>query len=540
MIGYATEETAHMAQVVNLDALIPREDFLASAGIDAGSVGKSEASRTDLTKGENFYLTLRKPDFQRETAAWSPEVVRDFIKAFIEGDLIPSVICWQSEARLTFVIDGAHRLSAIIAWLQDDYGDGEESIKFYNNSIPDEQRRIADKTRLMVNKSIGTWKDFRAESQNPGSNPLLTPKARALAHSSIPLLWIKGQDSTKAERAFLTINRSAVQIDPTELKILNARFKPEAITSRAIVRNATGHKYWKEFSSSAQEELEGMAKGIYSSLYSPALNPAVNTNELPIAGHGYGSQTLPLIFDFVNIANKLPVVDASKTRDVKPVEKVAPDEAKTLHTMREADSLVKRITGTHASSLGLLPAIYFYSQNARHQPTSVLAMAALLMDMSTAEFIKFTRVRSSFEDFLIENKPFINQLIGRYGSMAKGYRQQKDYLSFVLNGFLNRKSADAILEEMRNHQTYRFLVKEPPNTTKKAKAFSGELKNWAFIANSLKNASLCDLCQARLDNKSMQLGHIVDRKDGGLGSGDNAAWEHPFCNSTFKPYLDGE
>jgi hypothetical protein len=49
-----------------------------------------------------------------------------------------------------------------------------------------------------------------------------TDKARALGHSSIPLLWIKGHDSTKAERAFLTINRAAVQIDPTELKILNA------------------------------------------------------------------------------------------------------------------------------------------------------------------------------------------------------------------------------------------------------------------------------------------------------------------------------
>ncbi len=72
-----------MAQVVNLDALIPREDFLASAGIDAGAVGKSEASRTDLTKGESFYLTLRKPDFQRETAAWTPEADLPPISAHI-------------------------------------------------------------------------------------------------------------------------------------------------------------------------------------------------------------------------------------------------------------------------------------------------------------------------------------------------------------------------------------------------------------------------------------------------------------------------
>ena len=81
-----------MAKAVNLDALIIREEFLATAqGIDAGQSGKNQASRTDLTAGESFYITLRKPDFQRETAAWTPESVKDFIKAFADGELIPSV-----------------------------------------------------------------------------------------------------------------------------------------------------------------------------------------------------------------------------------------------------------------------------------------------------------------------------------------------------------------------------------------------------------------------------------------------------------------
>jgi hypothetical protein len=62
-------ESAMAVDRVNIDALIPREDFLASEGADAGASGKASASRTDLLKGESFYLTLRKPDFQRETAA---------------------------------------------------------------------------------------------------------------------------------------------------------------------------------------------------------------------------------------------------------------------------------------------------------------------------------------------------------------------------------------------------------------------------------------------------------------------------------------
>ena len=530
---------ANMAQVVNLDALISREDFLASTtGSDAGLSGKSEASRTDLTKGETFYLTLRKPDFQRETSAWSPEAVKDFIKAFIEGDLIPSVICWQSPSRLTFIIDGAHRLSAVIAWLLDDYGDGDESIKFYNNAIPDEQRRIADKTRAIIKKEIGPWKDYKAEAQNPGSNPALTDKVRALGHSKIPLLWVPGQDASKAERAFLTINRSAVVIDPTELKILNARFKPEAIASRAIVRNATGHKYWKGFSPEGQKNVEETAQEIYKALYSPPLDPSVRTNELPIAGHGYGTQTLPLIFDFVNIANGFSVIDSSKLKNIKPTAMNAADEEQSLKVIAKAKSLAERITGKNSASLGLLPAVYFYSQNARHQPTAVLAMAALIMDLEAGNrFNEFTKVRAAFEEFLIDNKTFINQLTVRHGSMAKGYKQQKDYLLFVLDLLIAKKTAKQILAEMSTHTSFRFLVKEPPIKTQKSKEFSGELKKWAFMSTALQQAKTCDLCNARLDNKSMQLGHKIDRKERGIGSGDNAVWEHPYCNSTYKPYL---
>jgi hypothetical protein len=64
-----------LAEVVNLDALIPREDFIAppdNTSSSAGELGKPSASATDLTARESFFETLRKPDFQRETAAWTP------------------------------------------------------------------------------------------------------------------------------------------------------------------------------------------------------------------------------------------------------------------------------------------------------------------------------------------------------------------------------------------------------------------------------------------------------------------------------------
>lgn len=543
MSAILNDERRAMADVVNLDALIPREDFLASeSGDAAGAAGKADAGRTDLTKGESFHSTLRKPDFQRETAAWSPETIRDFIEAFIDGELIPSVICWQSPARLTFVIDGAHRFSAVIAWLLDDYGDNDDSIKFYNNNIPDEQRKIATRTRQLINETVGAYKDYKAETANPGSNPKLTARARALAHSKIPLLWIKGQDSAKAEKAFLTINRAAVQIDPTELKILNARFMPNAIGARAIVRNATGHKYWKDFSDAGRAEIESFGSEVYRALYSPPLAQPIRTDDLPIAGPGYGSQTLPLIFDFVNIANGLQVIDASK-RPGKPVPVVhtRPDEAATLKVMRATVKLARRMTGTHASSLGLYPVVYFYAANGRHQPTAVLAMSALLTELAEREngFADFTLVRAHFEEFLVEHKMFVNQMTTKFGSMAKGYRQLRDYFSFVLELFVAGKSRLDVLSALSEHERYQILVKEKPLTSKKSKEFSQDLKQWAFLTEALSKAFICGICNARIDTKAMQLDHVEDKQRGGLADGSNARWAHPYCNSTFKRLQEG-
>jgi hypothetical protein len=76
---------------------------------------------SDLGKQSFLYPALRKPDFQRETSNWTPEKIQDFIKTFINGDLVPAVIMWPS-GDTVFIIDGAHRLSALIAWVNERIG----------------------------------------------------------------------------------------------------------------------------------------------------------------------------------------------------------------------------------------------------------------------------------------------------------------------------------------------------------------------------------------------------------------------------------
>jgi hypothetical protein len=533
-----------MPDVVNLDALIPREDFIAPAEGEAGpgESGKTSASATDLRRGESFYATLRKPDFQRETAAWSSATVCDFIEAFVSNDLIPSVICWQSPARLSFIIDGAHRLSAIIAWLEDDYGAGERSTSFYGK-IPEEQERIHNKTRELVNKRVGSFVQWRTETGTPGSFPELASRIRGLAHAKVPLLWVPGSDATKAEKAFFTINQSAVEIDTTELKILNARSKPNAIAARSIVRNATGTKYWASFSEEGQKDVIQTAKAVYSALYSPPLQVPPRTEELPVAGPGYGSQTLPLIFDLVNIANGLPVEDASKNKKkyLVPQGHVDPDEKATLGTLNETARLVRRITTTHASSLGLHPAVYFYAGNFRHQPTTVLGVAQFVKDLvDTDALLRFTKHRKAFENFLITHKMYINQLTLRHGSMVKGYLPIRDYYSFVF-GLIEQGTDDWEIEAaLSATQQYQTLVKEKPFPSKQAKEFSQNAKNVKLMNDVLEAAFTCKLCGARIDKKSMHLDHKTPKSQGGAADIDQSQWLHPYCDSTAKDRMEAE
>lgn len=113
---------------VSLDALIPREAFEVQ-GQPGQNIGRniSSISIRDLEENSFFYPFLRKPDFQRETNEWDAQKICEFIESFLDRDLIPAIILWRSSSSYYFVIDGSHRLSSLISWINDDYGDGKIS-----------------------------------------------------------------------------------------------------------------------------------------------------------------------------------------------------------------------------------------------------------------------------------------------------------------------------------------------------------------------------------------------------------------------------
>ena len=144
-------------QTVNLDAMILRSDFAAQEDSEQSYEMINSISLRDFTENALVGPNLRKPDFQRETSHWTPTQVLSLLQCFVNGDLIPSVILWKSPTNI-FVIDGGHRLSVLRAWVEDDYGDGPISYSFFNRNIPSSQKKIAEKTRKLINDEIGSFK----------------------------------------------------------------------------------------------------------------------------------------------------------------------------------------------------------------------------------------------------------------------------------------------------------------------------------------------------------------------------------------------
>ena len=254
-----------MAKHVNLDAMIHREDF---------AVQTEDKSTVDLLA--NFAITnldiesptrklLRKPDFQRETNRWTAEQLATFIASFVDSEVIPSIILWHSPTYI-FVIDGGHRLSALRAWMEDDYGDGALSYSFFGNDISEEQKRTAKRARQLIEQRVGRYSTLKGKVDSSDVSSEQVRRAKTLFTRALNLQWVQG-DAAKAETSFFKINSQGTPLDDTEKLLITNRKKPIAIAARAILRAGSGHKYWSSFPDEQKKKVEEIAQRFHKLLF---------------------------------------------------------------------------------------------------------------------------------------------------------------------------------------------------------------------------------------------------------------------------------
>jgi hypothetical protein len=512
---------------VNLDALIPREDFETEETMNSGK--KKETISIEDLKGDSFFFSfLRKPDFQRETNEWDIDKISQFIESFIHGDLIPALILWRSSTGFVFVIDGAHRLSSLVAWINDDYGDGKLSKQFYDGVIPDEQINIAEDARKNIRKKFGTYEDFKLALTNPDKvNPSIIQLSKNLGALAIQLQWVEGDVKT-AETSFLKINQQAAPIDSTELKLLESRRKPNCIAARAIIRSGKGHKYWSKFSQDNQNKIQEIAKEINEILFSPKLHTPIKTLDIPIGGKLYAAQTLPLILDFINITNNIK-------NDFKDTLLDDTDGSATIEILKKTQKLAQRINSIHPSSLGLHPIVYFYSQEGRHKTASFYATVAFILDLEkNNSFNDFIKVRKDFESIILEYDYLIQQIFRKYRGALPSYPYIKSFFIEIVNLLNQNNSKENVIKALTTSSNFNYLTlfQEKQNTN--TKDFNSERKSAVYIRDALKSAPRCKICNGYIHRNSITIDHIKRKEEGGLGNIDNGQITHPYCNTTYK------
>jgi Protein of unknown function DUF262/HNH endonuclease len=513
---------------VNLDALISREDFEVEENINSGK--KKEAISIEDIKADSFFFSnIRKPDFQRETNEWDSQKICELIKSFIEGDLIPAIILWRSTGGYLFVIDGSHRLSALSAWVNDDYGDGSISKLFYDGEILEEQRDIAQETRKLVNKIIGSYVDFRLALTHPDKvRPEIVKYAKNLGALAIQLQWVEG-DATKAESSFFKINQQAAPIDKTELKLLESRKKPNSIAARAVIRSGKGHKYWSSFSDQTQSQIQDLAAEINLVLFAPKLQTPIKTLDLPVGGKLYTTQTLPLILDFVNIVN-----------DINPGDKTIRDDDmgdETLRILKNIRKVAYRLNSNHPSSLGLHPAIYFYSQEGRHKTASFFAVVDFVMELDKRRKINdFIDVRCEFEKFILEYDYLIQQIHRKYRSTQKSYPHISRLFMRMVSVLKDGQDVNKSINEIVSSSDFNYLAfqKTLQQSDSVSKDFSTNQKSAIYMRDALQNAPTCKICGGLIHKNSISIDHARRKEDGGLATIDNGQLTHPYCNTGYK------
>jgi Protein of unknown function DUF262 len=517
------------SNLVNLDAMIKREDFAASDAESSSFENVSTISLRDFTKGGLIGPSLRKPDFQRETNHWSPDQVVSLLECFIHGDLIPSVILWQSPTYL-FVIDGGHRLSVLKAWIEDDYGDGPTSQPFFGYKVSNEQVKIADKVRNLINKKIGSWQHYSAKAEDENLEPSERKKITAIISRGLPIQWVKG-DADKAESSFFKINTKGTPLDDIEELLLKSRKKPISIAARAIIRAGKGHRYWSSFDKEIAKKIEDLAKNLHAVLFDPEIKRPIKSLDLPLGGPKGVRAALQALIDLALIATRNQLGIPKNINDT--VDDVSGLE--TINILTKTLDLAKRVTGNDDGSLGLHPAVYFYGPTGRHSgPMYMGTMTLIGKKMSNNDkqfFQRFTAVRSKLENILINQKDLIATILQKHLSPKRVEKYAEFLDSLIRHLETSETTSEHELVKMAGLDG-KVVVGSGSDISQ---TFSDDTKSKAFIYMALTASLKCQICSGYLDTeKSVSYDHVLRVRDGGDGSSENCSLTHPYCNQSVK------
>jgi hypothetical protein len=366
-----------------------------------------------------------------------------------------------------------------------------------------------------------------------------------MAAGGVTLQWVRG-DASRAEKSFHTINTEQTPIGDLELRLIRDRRSPNAIATRALVSAGTGEYSRSSFTENNKARIRTLAKSIYDDLFVPPLETPIKTLDLPVAGRSYSFDSLKLILDVIEFLNKPAAENGKKSREKKgpksdiltPTMDADEDGTATVRFLDNFKSVSSRIAGNGLSSLGLHPAVYFYSATGAYQPTAFLAAISFIEERERKNEINtFIAKRAAFEELLLKYKHFINEIAKKYGSGNRGLTALTRLYEYLFAGVRDGKPEIEIVPTLIEDERLKFL-KPIVDFDKGVKvAFTSERKSAVFLRQAIDTALRCSICEARIHRNSITIDHRIRIEDGGRAREDNGQVAHPYCNNGYKEWL---
>jgi len=523
-----------MAHKVNLDALIERADF----EITSDEEGFPPVfTLPELEERKNTFKILRKPEFQRSTSDWTPQQVVALVKNFVDRDLIPAIIIWNSPARLQFIMDGAHRLSALIAWVNDDYGYGVISQQIYGrDNIPQTQKVAHDATVALMETTVGSYRSLiQIGSTDNAGTPEQRKRALGMNSFAIEVQSYSKADRRKAEASFYRINQGGTPLNSEEREIIRTRQWPESIAARAIWRTGKGKQYWSNFAPEKVADIERVAVEVQQLLLKPEMDSSISPMQLPVISAAHSNAGIGLLDQFVHLANDLPERE-KRPNNFEPLpesdSKADLNGEKTLNYLLKAKELAETLASKETYSFGLHPGVYGYAKAGKFLPGAFFAEVLFVKDLVARNQVRsFSEHRQDFEEFLVTHKYYLTLITHDGGSKMKSAPVILNYYNKVLQAI--EEGVD-VIDALIKDRTYSHLLEaiEPPPAKRSSKVGNASLP--MRLRETLEAAEPCGLCGARIYKSAWTHHHVVPKSQKGVGHSDNLVSAHPICNSIHK------
>lgn len=369
----------------NLEHLIPRSDVDASYTnqVHSHSDRRSSFNLTDLEKGQFFYQQLKKPIFQRDTNQWTVERVEKLINTFLDDGLIPAIILWEDMEGDIYIIDGAHRISSLIAWVNSDYGKANE-LNDSNHLVIEEY----------INNKVGSYKEIKSSVDEKYKNA-----KQIIAKRSIAVQWVTG-NYDKVKESFIRINEQGVVISEDEKELIGNDQLPISRLSRSILGHGLGQ------TSKNQNE---KTKEIFCRFFMPFLSHQLKN--YPLAG------SLNEDFIISKVYNAVKIIDNNDDLDLETLE------AKVLNLLTFIQD-----------ELNISQKAYFYGATKQFKTNTFYGFIKFALQLSENNKLlnSFINSRKKFEEFLITNEKHIQNIARKKRQAKRSYEEVSSYYEILL------------------------------------------------------------------------------------------------------------